>query len=54
MLSKTEYQKIILNGAQKIMAAKKDMVGFGENIDIEALIEEGIANRNKVQAIADD
>lgn len=43
MMSKTEYQKVLLLGAKKIMAAKSDRVDFSENIDIETLIEEGIA-----------
>ncbi len=43
MMSKAEYQKVLLLGAKKIMAAKSDRVDFSENIDIETLIEEGIA-----------
>ena len=42
-LNKTEYEKIILHGANKIMAAKKDMVEIAtDQVDIEALIQEGI------------
>ena len=42
-MSKDEYEKIIMHGAAKIMAAKTESVTFEPaEIDIEALIAEGI------------
>ena len=43
-LSKDEYEKIILHGAQQIMQAKTDMVswGGGTDLNIDAMIEEGL------------
>jgi hypothetical protein len=52
-LNKEEYEKIILNGANKILAAKTDMVNFGVDIDIETLIEEGLEKNRQVQELAD-
>ena len=41
-LNKDDYEKLILHGALKIMSAKTEMVTFGEDLDIESLIEQGI------------
>ena len=35
-------EKVLLHGAQQIMNAKSESVTFGEDIDIEELISEGI------------
>ena len=41
-MNKSEKEKILLHGAQQIMNAKSGMVAYGEDIDIEELISEGI------------
>ena len=42
-MSKDEYEKIIMHGAAKIMAAKTESVTFeAAEIDLESLIAEGI------------
>ena len=40
-MSKNEFEKILMHGAAKILAAKTEMVSF-QGVDIEALIEEGL------------
>ena len=40
-MSKNEFEKILMHGAAKMLAAKTEMVSF-QGIDIDALIEEGI------------
>ena len=54
MMSKAEYQKVLLLGAKKIMDAKCDRVDFTENIDIETLIADGIAQRKQMLAETDE
>ena len=41
-MNRSEMEKVLLHGAQQIINAKSDMVAFGEDIDIEELISEGI------------
>lgn len=53
-LGKDEYEKILLHGANKIMAAKTDMLSVDDDIDIEALIEEGLEKNRKVQEMANE
>ena len=52
-MSKDEYEKIILHGAQQIMQSKTDMIDFGININIDSLIEEGIEKNRLVNEQAD-
>lgn len=56
-LSKDEYEKIMLHGANQIMAAKTDMVSLdtaADEIDIEALIEEGLEKNRKMVKMASE
>ena len=41
-MNRNEMEKVLLHGAQQIINAKSDMVAFGEDIEIEELISEGI------------
>ena len=48
-LNKDDYEKLILHGALKIMSAKTEMVTFGEDLDIESLIEQGIQKSREIK-----
>lgn len=41
-LHKDEYERILLHGAAQVMQAKTDMVEFAMDLDIDALIAEGL------------
>ena len=53
-MNKDEYEKIVFHGALKIMAAKTDLVNFGADIDIEALIADGLEKNRMINAQADE
>ena len=47
-------EKVLLHGAQQIMNAKSEMLAFGEDIEIEELISEGIEKARSLKDMAEN
>ena len=53
-MNRTEMEKVLLHGAQQIMNAKSEMLAFGEDIEIEELISEGIEKARSLKDMAEN
>ena len=53
-LTKDDYDKILMHGASAIMKQKNEKVQASQDIDIDALIEEGIKKHNNLKKEAEN